>query len=1045
MFKIGILSQTSAPVPPPPITANWSDIEGNDSTALYTYTSQQVTPAPATGKLTIQYNNILARVYAFVSPTNFLSSASGTPPSSILIDGVTNMVYVAPGDFILVNDLDYVTFGVEIFSQAVPAQSAIELVTVYDDATFIDSFSVTVNSIASDVTPDAVNWSDITFDPTTNPSITRQYTTQQINGINTLIELSITSSSAEVSTLWYRVSPLAPPTFSSSLVLFDNNSEGFVRWVPGVNITVNNGSYITFTANGPSIGLSTTVFNIRNASNNNVLLDSFTATTLSKLNFSAGWTSVSAQFPAYVGQGFSKTFASQIIPANSLGTSGASITVKNTDVVEADIYYSTTAIGPFNELLDVTTDPNWTLVPFGATGSTFTVFTGTTVSFTTVPVVNAVTNGQFYVYNNSLGGTLVNTVQVSLVQGPDYTPNTVSWGNYSTNQSILDPWIYTSSAQITGINQPITLSANPIPTNPAVFGTNTLVVWYAVTAAPLVAGIDYNAASSPALQSPPFNVYTGPITVTNGQYVTWFLDWGSYPTNTVSTNINLNINNNTTSTLLANTVITFAAVTSINASFANVNQDQVIPNFTSPSWLYSSNLISGSGGPFTLQIQHNAPSYVQLYYRVSATNTLPPSNNNPTATSPLFIAINSGGTISVAIGQYLQFAVSYTSTTGEVVNFGGYVITVNSVTTNTTLGTFTAFVYPDNNSANAVIASTASINKTPYPNQLGPGIDGYKRAAAIVRLSLKSGTTFNYPFNVYSVINFTGQIQLYYRIYTGTASPAFDPFLDPATVPYYTRLLSGSFTFVNGVLTINNRVLGLDTYFNNASLPADLFIEIVPTSSVYPISATSFSSNGSVKKTYVTPSGVAEQATTCTTQLQNVADVIPNTINFNDIIIGNQVDGKYGFTQVLQVKDVTNTLNWSIETYSSSAGFTVFYKYSLTPFTITSTTHPGNQGFVRIATDNVIPGASIFTPSASYPAFTYPADTLVTTPVQNGMYMAIAIVQDIQLGGSTTLTVNNQSGGNVTLDTFSVTWNTAFAGSDPNPGTTSFNNPTNNY
>lgn len=1051
MFKIGILSQTSAPVPPPPITANWSDIASNDNTVLYSYTYQQVTGVPVGGvTFTIFYDDSLIKLFGGTDPAGFFGGTSQIPPSTNpnpLLPGITWGFIPNGGLYGTIFNNDYITFAGQLIGVP-PGTTASTVVSIYDGATLVDQFTITATSVSADITPNGLNWSDITFDPTTNPSITRQYTTQQITGINTPIELSISSSSAEVSTLWYRVSPAAPPTFSSSLVLFDNNAQGFVRWVPGVNITVGNGSYITFTANGPSLGLSTTVFEVRNVSDNNTILDSFTATTLSKTNFSGvNWTSVSSEFPAYTGQGFKKTFTSQAIPAGQLGTSGASVTVKNTDLVNADIYYSITAVGPFADFLDVTTDPDWTLVPFGATGSTFTVFNGTTVSFTVVPAVNAVTSGQFYIYNNSIGGTLIDTVQVSLIQGPDYIPNAVSWGSASTNNT-SNFWTYTSSAQITGINQPITVSYVVSNSDPVAFSSIGFNVWYAITATPLVAGVDYNPNVVAGSNAPPFVQYTAPITVTNGQYITWYYQWTAYPALSTSsgtlTFATLNNSNNFITIGIHTT--TFAAVASISASFANVNQDQATVNYLSPTWLYSSNLISGSGGPFTLQIQHNAPNYVQLYYRVIATNTLPTNTTNPTAASPAFIAINSGGTISVAVGQYVQFAVSYTSTTGQSVNFGGYSITVNSLNTNTTVGTFTAFVYPDNNVSNVVVVSTTSINKTPYPNEISPGVNGYKRVASIWRLAAKATSTFNYPIVAYCTLNsIPATIQLYYRVYTGTVSPAFDPFLDPATLPYYTRLLNGAATLSNGVLTVTNPILGLDAYFNNASLPADLFIEIVTTSTEYPITGGTFVSTHTFRKVYIMPTGVALISSNFTVNLIDTLDATPNTINFNDIIIGNQVDGKYGFTQVLQVKDVTAQLNWSIETYASLSGFTVFYKYSLTPFTISNTTHPGNQGFVRIAAENLVPGVSIFTPSGAYPAFAFPSNTAVTTSVQNGMYMAIAIVQDTALSGSTTLTVKNQVGAATTLDTFSVTWNTSFAGSNPNPGTTSFNNPTNTF
>lgn len=1056
MFKIGILSQTSAPVPPPPITANWSDIASNDDTVLYSYTYQQVTGVPVGGvTFTIFYDDSLIKLFGGTDPAGFFGGTSQIPPSTNpnpLLPGITWGFIPNGGLYGTIFNNDYITFAGQLIGVP-PGTTASTVVSIYDGATLVDQFTITATSVSADITPNSVNWSDITFDPTTNPSITRQYTTQQITGINTPIELSISSSSAEVSTLWYRVSPVAPPTFSSSLILFDNNAEGFVRWVPGVNITVGNGSYITFTANGPSLGLSTTVFEVRNVSDNNTILDSFTATTLSKTNFSGvNWTSVSSEFPAYTGQGFKKTFTSQTIPANQLGTSGASVTVKNTDLSNANIYYSITAVGPFADFLDVTTDPNWTLVPFGATGSTFTVFNGTTVSFTVVPAVNAVTSGQFYIYNNSIGGTLIDTVQVSLIQGPDYIPNAVSWGSASTNNT-SNFWTYTSSAQITGINQPITVSYVVSNSNPVAFSGISLNVWYAITATPLVAGVDYNPNVVAGSNAPPFVQYTAPITVTNGQYITWYYQWTTYPALSTSsgtfTFATLNNSNNfiTIGTHTTTFIPTGSNITT-SASFANINHSQGV-TYLNPTWLYSTNLLTGvAGQSSTFRINYTAPSYVQLYYRLSATSTLPTTTTNPTAASPAFVAINDGATILVTVGQNLQFAVSYTSTTGQVINYVGYNVSIVNIGVlgNPSVGSFVAKVFPDGSTP--ISAGGANrLTIVGYPNELGTGVTGYKRTASDFGIS-SSLTSFNYRPLLTATYTPPAGLNLYYRFYTGAApSPAFDPFLDPATVPYYTLLQPGTFSYnsVTGELLTTNTLNVPFATSAEIGGTGVLRLEVVPSATSNPPTAvTSTPINFSIFCNIPTTGGSSSSSNVGTTGTNSLTDNVPNALDFNNITIGNQADGKYGFTQVLQIKDINTIALFSITSYTSLAGFTVFVKYSLTPFTITNSTHPGNQGFVRIAAQNLTATSSMITPTTTYPAFTFPSNTPVTTNVTNGMYIAIAIVQDTALSGSTTLTINNEYTVGV-IDTFSVAWNTAFAGSNPNPGTTSFNNPTNTF
>jgi hypothetical protein len=357
-------------------------------------------------------------------------------------------------------------------------------------------------------------------------------------------------------------------------------------------------------------------------------------------------------------------------------------------------------------------------------------------------------------------------------------------------------------------------------------------------------------------------------------------------------------------------------------------------------------------------------------------------------------------------------------------------------------------VFPDNSTPITTVSAANRLTTLGYPNEFGVGITGYKRTATVFQLS-SNLTSYNYPHLLRVEYNATPELRLYYRFYTGTTpSPAFDPFLDPATVPYYTLLQPGSSSYnaVTGVFTATNNFT--TPYPTSASIGGTgvLRMEIVPSAtSNPPLTVTNTPIAIALNSISATPTASVGNTAAGTTGTNALLDVDPTPINFNNITIASQVDGLYGFTQVLQLKDINSAAQWSIENYAALSGYTVYFKYSLTPFTITNTTHPGNQGFVRIVPSNYLTNVAVFTPSATYPAYTFPNNTSVTTNVVNGMYLAIAIIQDISLSGTTTLTIKNLAAGNATLDTLTVTWTAAFAGTNPNPGTLSFNNTTNTY
>jgi len=124
-----------------------------------------------------------------------------------------------------------------------------------------------------DVTPNAVNWADISYNGDTGLFA---YSERQINGINSNISLKIQISTIGLSELYYFVSSSAGSIVSGdgslsqdpsflSMTLISNNG----------TISVSNGQYITFGTN-PS-GFDTLTVTVKNQTDGDAVLDTFTA------------------------------------------------------------------------------------------------------------------------------------------------------------------------------------------------------------------------------------------------------------------------------------------------------------------------------------------------------------------------------------------------------------------------------------------------------------------------------------------------------------------------------------------------------------------------------------------------------------------------------------------------------------------------------------------------------------------------------------------------------------------------------------------------
>ena len=126
----------------------------------------------------------------------------------------------------------------------------------------------------SDNTPNAVNW------PNTQVTVTKSqyqylYQVQQISGITTSITLQIELSDVAFVELYYKVQSTStvpaltsPPLSNSYLNILHNGT-----------ITISNNEFLVFVPIRSAVGTPTTTVTVKNTSDSNATLDTFTATT----------------------------------------------------------------------------------------------------------------------------------------------------------------------------------------------------------------------------------------------------------------------------------------------------------------------------------------------------------------------------------------------------------------------------------------------------------------------------------------------------------------------------------------------------------------------------------------------------------------------------------------------------------------------------------------------------------------------------------------------------------------------------------------------
>ena len=128
-----------------------------------------------------------------------------------------------------------------------------------------------------DNTPAVVNWVDA---PTTRKkfpnTLVYVYVNQRITGIDTSITLRVELSSTGYPYLYYKIDNSTPLYTTAQ----SPTTNSFTNIVHNGTITVSNNQYISFCNVGSSTGNQSTTVTVKNTSDGNATLDTFTASTV---------------------------------------------------------------------------------------------------------------------------------------------------------------------------------------------------------------------------------------------------------------------------------------------------------------------------------------------------------------------------------------------------------------------------------------------------------------------------------------------------------------------------------------------------------------------------------------------------------------------------------------------------------------------------------------------------------------------------------------------------------------------------------------------
>ena len=129
----------------------------------------------------------------------------------------------------------------------------------------------------ADNTPDAVNWGNVQVIPFKKSGSIYTYNAQQITGISTSITLKTEFSNTGYLYLYYKIQSTSTVPSSN----FNPPPQGYTNILHNGTITVSNNEWVVFGVNKGTTSSST--ITVKNTSDSNTTLDTFTATTSSNL------------------------------------------------------------------------------------------------------------------------------------------------------------------------------------------------------------------------------------------------------------------------------------------------------------------------------------------------------------------------------------------------------------------------------------------------------------------------------------------------------------------------------------------------------------------------------------------------------------------------------------------------------------------------------------------------------------------------------------------------------------------------------------------
>ena len=135
------------------------------------------------------------------------------------------------------------------------------------------SICVNAKKTSADNTPAAVNWGNVQVIAVKKVGAAYTYSAQQITGISTSITLKTEFSNTNYLYLYYKIQSTSTVPDSS----YNPPPQGYTNILHNGTITVSNNEWVVFGVDSGTISDST--ITVKNTSDSNTTLDTFTATT----------------------------------------------------------------------------------------------------------------------------------------------------------------------------------------------------------------------------------------------------------------------------------------------------------------------------------------------------------------------------------------------------------------------------------------------------------------------------------------------------------------------------------------------------------------------------------------------------------------------------------------------------------------------------------------------------------------------------------------------------------------------------------------------